>query len=30
MYTDIRVKIPEDKGRIIRKSIKGSTYILSA
>lgn len=27
MYTDIRVKIPEDKGRIIRKRIKGSTYI---
>lgn len=27
MHTDIRVKIPQDKGRIIRKKIKGSTYI---
>lgn len=27
MYTDTRVKIPEDKGRIIRKRIKGSIYV---
>lgn len=27
MQTDIRVKIPEDRGRIIRKRIKGSTYV---
>lgn len=27
MHTDIRVKMPKDKGRIIRKRIKGSTYV---
>lgn len=27
MHTDIRVKIPDDRGRIIRKKIKGCTYI---
>lgn len=27
MYTDVRVKIPDEKGKIIRKKIKGTTYI---
>lgn len=27
MYADVRVKIPDEKGRITRKKIKGTTYI---
>lgn len=27
MYADVRVKIPEEKGRITRKKIRGTTYI---
>jgi transposase len=27
MYADVRVKIPEEKGKITRKKIKGTTYI---
>lgn len=27
MYADIRVKIPDEKGKITRKKIKGTTYI---
>ena len=27
MYTDVRVKIPEEKGKVTRKKIRGTTYI---
>ena len=27
MYADVRVKIPDEKGKITRKTIKGTTYI---
>jgi len=27
MYADVKVKIPEEKGKIIMKKIKGTTYI---
>jgi transposase len=27
MYTDVRVKIPTEKGKVTRKKIKGTTYI---
>ena len=27
MYADVRVKIPDEKGKITRKKIKGTTYI---
>lgn len=27
MYADVRVKIPDEKGKITRKNIKGATYI---
>jgi len=27
MYADVRVKIPEEKGKVTRKKIKGTTYI---
>jgi len=27
MYADVRVKIPEEKGRVTRKKIRGTTYI---
>lgn len=27
MYTDVRVKIPDEKGKVTRKKIRGTTYI---
>ena len=27
MYADVRVKIPDKKGKVTRKKIKGTTYI---
>ena len=27
MYAEVRVKIPEEKGKVTRKKIKGTTYI---
>lgn len=27
MYTDVRVKIPEEKGKVTKKKIRGTTYI---
>ncbi len=27
MYADVRVKIPQEKGKVTRKTIKGTTYL---
>ena len=27
MYANVRVKIPDEKGKVTRKTIKGTTYV---